>query len=310
MRNFLALTIACSALALSAPAFAQDSNQNIYAPRSGINSSNTSNSADSETDNSLQDQKALQDQIDALQAEINALKAQTQNLETKTSEIQMTQMDTVIKAEEAKSLAEKSAGNSADRFRFGSYGRVQPSMNADGMKSGRQPRIVYPSPRVDEGSYVELWFGYTAFKGDDGATVDVVSTIAFSDDKLFHRDGIWDASIAIRNLYVEALDVWLKGLSFSAGSRMYRGDDIYLLDTWPLDNLNTYGGGVGYHASTRTNIDLHFGTNRLDDDYQYQVVGTVDERFVGKTDVIYLDRQRFITSLKAEQLFGGDDGPL
>ena len=313
MRKYLALTIACATLAMSAPVFAQDTNngQNgiTYAPRQ------IDGTAPDQAPSSAENEKKLQAQIDSLQAEINALKAQTQALEAKASEMQSAQMDTIIKAEEAKSLAEKSVSNSADRFRFGSDGRVQPSMISDGMQSGRQPRIVYPSPRVDEGSYVELWFGYTAFKGDDGATVDVVTTVAFSDDKLFHRDGDWDSSIAIRNLYVEARDIWFKGLVFWAGSRMYRGDDIYLLDTWPLDNLNTYGGGVGFHSdkyagNMRTNVDVHFGTNRLDNDYQYQVVDTVDERFVGKTDVVYLDRQRFISSLKAEQLIGGDDGPL
>lgn len=313
MHKRLALTIACSSLMLAAPAFAQESVSGqdgaAYVPRQ-IDGSEAS------APSSAENEKKLQAQIDSLQAEINALKAQTQALETKASELQMNQTDAAIKLEETRSLAEKSSGDSsASRFRFGSYGRVQPSMNADGMKSGRQPRIVYPSPRVDEGSYVELWFGYNAYKGEDGATVDVVSTIAFSDDKLFHRDGIWDSSIAIRNLYVEARDVWFQGLVFWAGSRMYRGDDIYLLDTWPLDNLNTYGGGLGYHSAKyagnmRTNFDVHFGTNRLNNDYQYQVVDTVDERFVGKTDVIFLDRQRFITSIKAEQLFGGDDSPL
>ena len=31
-----------------------------------------------------------------------------------------------------------------------------------------------------------------------------------------------------------------------AGSRMYRGDDIYLLDFWPLDNLNTDDFRAGF----------------------------------------------------------------
>jgi hypothetical protein len=29
---------------------------------------------------------------------------------------------------------------------------------------------------------------------------------------------------------------------------MYRGDDVYLLNWWPLDNLNMVGGGARYNA--------------------------------------------------------------
>ncbi|MBQ9394861.1 MAG: carbohydrate porin [Proteobacteria bacterium] len=237
-------------------------------------------------------EKNLQSQIDALQSEIKQLREENEAARNEAAQ------------------NNKVADYFSDRFRFGSYGRVQPSMNPDGMKSGRQPRIVYPSPRVDEASYVELTLAYTPYRGDDGTIVDVVTTLAIDGDKLFHYTGQWDNGFAIRNLYAEVRNLWFDGFIVWAGSRMYRGDDIYLLDTWPLDNLNTYGGGIGWHGKTRTNIDIHFGTNRLLNDYQYEVVGVANERFVGESDIVYLDRQRFISSLKAEQLFGGDELPL
>lgn len=249
----------------------------------------------------------------ALEAQIEALKNEIRDL--KMAQEKSAQSQEKLEAQLLEHAPEKAPGHPAmdyirDRFKFGSYGRVQPSMNAADMTTGRQARIVSPSPRVDEGSYVELYLTYTPYRAAGGATVDVVTTLAIDGDKLFHYDGEWDSSIAVRNLYVEVRDLWFDGFVLWAGSRMYRGDDIYLLDTWPLDNLNTYGGGLGWHGDTRTKIDLHFGTNRLKDDYQYEVVDVINERFVGEQDVLFLDRQRFIASLKAEQLFGGEDLPL
>ncbi len=208
--------------------------------------------------------------------------------------------------QEPQSLADKTVNYIVDRFRFGSYGRVQPSMDPEHLSTGRQVSIVSPKPRVDEGTYVEITLGYTPYRDENGTEVEVVTTLALDGAKLFHYDGNWDASLAIRNLYVEARNLWLDGLTVWAGSRMYRGDDIYLLDFWPLDNLNTYGGGIGWHGKTRTNIDLHFGTNRLTNGYQYEVISTESSRYVGTEDVIFLDRQRFIASLKAEQQWGTD----
>ncbi len=44
---------------------------------------------------------------------------------------------------------------------------------------------------------------------------------------------------------------------------MYRGDDIYLLDFWPLDNLNTLGGGLAYTFLDDLDVKLHAGVNQL-----------------------------------------------
>lgn len=192
------------------------------------------------------------------------------------------------------------APKSPTGFRFGSYGRVQPSVNAQG-GAGRRARIVFPSPRVDEGSYFELEFGYRPWN-EDGVVVDTVATIAFTND-FFHFNGDFASTIAVRNLFGEVRGLLFDGSFLWVGSRMYRGDDVYLLDFWPLDNLNTYGGGFGWRGKD-TELAWHLGFNRLDDAFQFQTVDVINERFVGSREVVFLDRQRLITSLKAEQRFG------
>ena len=61
--------------------------------------------------------------------------------------------------------------------------------------------------------------------------------------------------MAVRNLYGEVQNVFAKDLSFWAGSRMVRGDDIYLLDYWALDNLNLYGPGGGAGVKAGEDLD-------------------------------------------------------
>jgi maltoporin len=84
---------------------------------------------------------------------------------------------------------------------------------------------------------------------------------------------------------------------------MYRGDDIYLLDWWPLDNQNTVGGGFGVKLATDTTIAAHVGMQRLDNNYQYEQVPVVAPYGVGATSVTLLDRPRTIESLKLTQFF-------
>jgi len=80
------------------------------------------------------------------------------------------------------------------------------------------------------------------------------------------------------------------------GSRMYRGDDIYQFDFWPLDNLNTLGGGVGLRFGD-TQVKWHLGASRLVDPYQLQIVRIANGDF-GTTDTTFQDRLKVVTSLK------------
>jgi len=184
-------------------------------------------------------------------------------------------------------------------FRFGTYGRIGLSGDLRDGSQGRSLNVVSHGPRLEEPPYVELDLGYVLERSDPEAlTFRVVSTLAFLED-FFHYDGRFDAKLALRNLFVEAANVLTPHLSLWVGSRMYRGDDIYLLDYWPLDNLNTVGGGAGLTLG-RTRVDLHAGVNRLRDEYQYQTVEVPDPR-IGTGEVVVLDRQRTIISLRAMQ---------
>jgi maltoporin len=191
-------------------------------------------------------------------------------------------------------------------FGFGSYGRVGAGTDGKGA-TGKHFNFTTHGPRIgEEGPYVELdlYYRLRPYKDVDLKTV---ITLAFTED-LFHFNGSWESALALRNFFLEGNDLFTKGLSIWVGSRMYRGDDIYLLDFWPLDNLNTIGFGAAYRIQ-RTSLAWHLGVNRLKDNYQYQEVA-VPGLFNTSENVVLLDRQRLITSLKATQELGGVDGRL
>jgi len=180
-------------------------------------------------------------------------------------------------------------------FRFGTYGRV--GIAWDGRGGTAKPfSVVSHGPRLEQPAYLELDLGYTIHPTDD-VGLRMLATVAVFDD-LFHFTGDPVQSLAIRNLYIES--VWRGWLRLWAGSRMYRGDDVYLFDWWPLDNLNTVGGGAGLDLGTYR-LAAHVGMNRLDDEWQTQYLEVPDPVF-GSREVLMLDRPRTIVSLKAERL--------
>ncbi len=184
----------------------------------------------------------------------------------------------------------------AGGFTFGTYGRV--GIAWDGRdRTGRPFSVVRNGPRIERPSYLELDLGYRLPVGADHG-VRMLATLAFFDD-LFHFTGDPEQTLAIRNLFVEAAiasrwRVW-------AGSRMHRGDDMYLFDWWPLDNLNTVGGGASVEIDAYR-IAAHVGMNRLDDEWQTQWFD-VPHPVHGAEEVLLLDRPRTIASLKAERLW-------
>jgi maltoporin len=192
-------------------------------------------------------------------------------------------------------------------FEFGSYGRVQIASDGQG-GTGREANVVAHGNRIDEDSYAEL-----ELRREDtyapGITSKVVFTMAFF-PPFFHFSGDASQAIAIRNLYAQGtygdLNLWV-------GSRMYRGDDIYLLDWWPLDNQNTIGGGAGYKvhwASDETTFQAHVGMQRLDDStYQYEQLAAPTPQVLAAqagpstVNVTTLDRPRTIETFKITHLF-------
>lgn len=207
-------------------------------------------------------------------------------------------------------LALVSLAVGADELVVGSYGRVQVSTDTEGGQ-GDPTNLVAYGTRLEQGPYLELDIGWRRTpKGagepnEDGVvrpSFSVLVTPALTGD-LFHYDGTFDADLAIRNLYAQAEDVGVKDLNVWAGSRMYRGDDVYLLDFWPLDSLNTVGGGVSWKPK-RATIAVHVGMNRLDgESWQLQLDEQPLPGGVGSESVTTLDRQRVVTSLKGAYAF-------
>lgn len=196
----------------------------------------------------------------------------------------------------------------ADGFHFGSYGRVVAAGDLRG-RAGRDADIVARGSRWDESTYAELELRREDEWKQTGARTRVVATLAVR-HPIFHYNADFDASLALRNLYIEETDLGLKGLSFWAGSRMYRGDDIYVLDWWPLDNLNTIGGGAAYQAEIGTFVKLHAGVNQPNTRFYRQLSPRpLPLNQPGATDVAILDRQQLITSLKLGHIFSiGESG--
>jgi maltoporin len=186
------------------------------------------------------------------------------------------------------------------QFEFGSYGRVQIASDLRG-GTGRQANIVAYGTRIDEDSYAELELRREdTFAG--GIKNKVVTTLGLF-PPFFQFTGDATQNIGLRNLYDQAsygpLTLWV-------GSRMYRGDDIYLLDWWPLDNQNTVGGGVGGNlpptSAGETQIAVHAGMERLDNPAQFEQIPVVAPFGAGTTNVTILDRPRMTETLKITQL--------
>lgn len=186
---------------------------------------------------------------------------------------------------------------------LGSYGRVQVSTDAQG-GAGDPVSVVSHGTRLEAGPYLELDVAFSGSE-DDAPGYRVVITPALAGD-LFHYDGQWDADLALRNLYVEARGFSSAPLVAWVGARMYRGDDVYLLDFWPLDELNTVGGGLSWLPGDWS-VDLHSGLNRLAaEDWMVQTEDVPLDGGVGTEQVLVLDRQRSISSLRVGRAWPGE----
>jgi maltoporin len=187
------------------------------------------------------------------------------------------------------------------RFEFGSYGRVNVASDLRG-RTGRDADIVAHGSRVDDDSYAELELRREdAFS--DGIRTRIVTTLALF-PPFFHFSGVASDRLAVRQLYAQASqgDWTLWG-----GARMYRGDDIYLLNWWPLDNQNTVGGGVA-KAFGETSVALHAGMQRLDLPSQFQQIPSPTPYSIGAANVTVLDRPRTVETAKVTHLMRGLSG--
>jgi maltoporin len=187
------------------------------------------------------------------------------------------------------------AADPPDRLIFGSYGRMGVAMDGEGGK-GERRQIVAFGPRLVEDNYLELDLGAHVFEGPQGKA-RVVTTVAFF-DSLFHYTGEVDASIALRQAFVEGEGLFGGGLTLWAGSRWQRGDDIFLFDFWPLDDLNLVGAGLGYREGA-LRLSVAAGLNRIEDGRQVDRVPVPSPSTFGATTVELYDRQRVVTAAQA-----------
>lgn len=184
-------------------------------------------------------------------------------------------------------------------FAFGSYGRINAGTDLRG-STPEQVSVVRRGSRVVQNNYTELDL-YYRMRNQRGVKIRTVTTLAVT-DPLFHYTGDLESRIGVRNFY--AMATWNNGFMGWIGSRLYRGDDIYLLDFWPLDDVNTIGAG-GRYLKDKINIELHGGLNRLTDPFQFQTKD-VPAPVTGSEEITILDRQRFIATAKGTYRVYGD----
>jgi maltoporin len=176
-------------------------------------------------------------------------------------------------------------------FYFGSYGRIVAASDLEG-RTGRQSNLTAWGPRVDESdTYAEI-----ELRREDhfaGMDTQIVATIAYG-GPLFHYDGEFDERIAIRNLFAETRNLLTPGLAVWAGSRMWRGDDVYLFNMWPLDNLNLVGGGLRYALEDIGELSVAGGLAQPNDPFQRQEVLVPARVGFDPETVVFLDRPRLV----------------
>lgn len=208
-----------------------------------------------------------------------------------------------LKAESVKQ-AKPTTKVTADRFWFGSYGRVGFSSDERGGE-GLNRQITSYAPRLIEDNYLELDFGYKAHRGGS-AQVDVITTLAAL-NPLFHYNGTADAQLVLRRVYAEARRIAGTQIWASLGSRWLRGNDIYLMNFWPLDDLNTVGLTLG-HRGTQHEAWIHAGVSRLNHRSQTQYVDVPASSYFGAESVLMLNRQRLILASLYERRYSLTQG--
>ena len=200
------------------------------------------------------------------------------------------------KKEEPKPDAEKVPESG---FFFGSYGRVVAGTHPD-LSAPRDPDIVWMGSRLDEGTWVQFDVQRQDYWKEAGATTRVVALLGIQ-GPLFHQHNEWSLKLAARNLFVEEKDLLVKGLSIWLGSRMYRGDYLQLVAFWPLDWVDTVGGGARYDLpSNKTFFAIHAGLAEPNTLFFKQTLDVpMPLNQIATVPATILDRQYLIASAKA-----------
>lgn len=192
----------------------------------------------------------------------------------------------------------------ATELAMGTYGRGGAATDLSGGEAETLDLVTYAS-RIGKAPYAEVDFVFV--EETDGANFRAVLTPAFA-GQTFHYTGEWDADVAVRNLFAEAMGPRDQGWNAWAGARMWRGDDVYLWDFWPMDNLNLVGGGGGWEGGG-WDVRAAVGLNRLTTgNFQQQTIDVQTPGSVEPTAVEVLDRQRSVAALRLGRLIPA--GPM
>jgi hypothetical protein len=242
----------------------------------------------------------LEDRVRKLELELEAMRA-ARAVDAPPAKPAPTKPPTVTSHETPKPTDENRPPDYADGFHFGSYGRVIAGGDHRG-RAGRDADIVARGSRLDESNYAELELRREDYWKATDSYTRIVATMAFA-NPLFHYNGQFAARLGLRNLYIEESGLGLKNMKVWAGSRMYRGDDIYLLDFWPLDNLNTLGGGLSYEFIPNLVLRVHSGINQPDNAFFVQDVSRPRPLGqIGAANVRVTDRQKSISSMRLSHI--------
>ena len=126
----------------------------------------------------------------------------------------------------------------------------------------------------------------------------MVTTTAFGGDCPM-RAVEFDTTMAIRQAFIEVDQVLGTSGFVWLGSRMSRGDDIYLLDHWPMDDLNIVALGGGWRGA-EFELSGALGLNRpLREDHDQRIPAPGPQ--FGSVEVTTLNRQRLISAFQGEK---------
>jgi hypothetical protein len=110
--------------------------------------------------------------------------------------------------------------------------------------------------RLQEGQYFEL-----AFQAKPFPATTFVTTLSSGSTSYPYDNSIGSSGFNVRNLYLIQDDLNDGKGSLWFGARMFRGDSIYLFDTWPLDDHDILGGGY-VRRMNESQMEFIIGTNK------------------------------------------------
>ena len=150
---------------------------------------------------------------------------------------------------------------------FGSYGRISSSWNfKNAGVEGRRLNLNKMGSiggRLDEQNYMELGMEFKMLpenmtKDSTVVRVQVRTNVYSANGSLIGTSNTNSSDrlvIGLPEVFVEARDIFTKGLNIWTGSRFYRGEDVHLADYFYFNDHSGQGFGVEY-KQTRFNANF------------------------------------------------------